>query len=233
MTYIPKKGKKGEKDHLKALYLMVETLNDLMRSAVSQHQTRILAFKSEKGYRLLSEGEKIEGVRIFHGFDLQKIGKYIIYQFDYQKGEHTEIINDLSDRDEHFKSYKLPIVELSKNPYIECKKADLGEIHSIEASDYLSIIRFLVNESNSEESHGQKVYSYISNGKQFIASLELFWEHGKVLTSAKLNSKERFAAIVYDYNTDTAELSKSVTESSKPFVRIINLAGKLPIFTEN
>lgn len=225
---MPKDSKK-RRDELKALYVRVESLSDLVRCAVAERQTHIMAIKLAGGsYRLAAESDRSNGLRIFCYFDTEKIGSYVSYSTDYENGEQTEITNSVAGRQDHYKVYRLPIIEVASNPYLECKKEDLKGISVVEVKDHGALIKALIN-NMAEDENLPKIYSFSMGGSRFIGTFDIFPEQGRVFTYAKLQTKQRFRGLSYDYNNDRIEPTDSLSEAPKITVRAINLSEPFPL----
>lgn len=166
--------------------------------------------------------------RIIYYFESRQTGRYLVYLADEESGEKVEIVNDVTKRNDHYKSQRIPIVEISSDPYSKMGKADIKGISAIEASDRGALARALVNEMDEDES--PKLYSFPAGKGRMIATLALIKGSDRMLVYSKAESNERFPTISYDYGSDTVELSRSFNGASKIRVRLINLAEAPPFF---
>lgn len=221
-----KKGKKENKTP-KAAYVRVATLNDLARSVMGE-KSYIMALKQAGKYRLMGGAERVgEGHIIFY-FEVNSLARYLIYSADEEHGERAELVNDVTERNDHFKSQRIPIIEISTDPYSPLEKADAKGMLLIKVSDKDALIRALVNEIG--EDSVPKLYSFASGKEAIIGSFALM-KHDSFLYS-KAAQKGLVSNISYDSSSDTIEASNSLSGPSKLRIPVINLAEPLPFLKE-
>ncbi len=216
---------KKEKNDNRAAYVRTATLNDLVRN-IACSRSYAMALKSGNTYKILCEGEHIGECRIIYYFESKTIARYLVYSADEENGETMEMVDDVTKRTDHYKSQRIPIIVIAKDPYSPQEKNDLKGLSLIEAKTPDSIIRALLSEMDEDEQ--PKVYSFMVGKDRIIGSFALT-KHDTFLYS-KVTSKEQFPVISYDSVSDTAEPTKSFAGTSKLHIRIINLAEKPAFF---
>lgn len=221
------KKSKGKKEELVALYLKLDSLKDLARNAASE-RSFILAVKTKDGYSLMCEGERIGDGKIMYLFETKKIGRYLIYSSDEELGERADILDDVTEGPDHYKSQRTPIIEILKDPYSPMDKKDLKDVGIVEAKDMDSLMRAVVSEMGEDEM--PKVVSFKSGKERIVGTLTLLKEHNKLFLYSKSPKIEPFSNITYDYNSDRVEASQSFSGMSKVHIRVINLEEKPPFF---
>jgi len=221
-----KKAGKGKKAFT-ALYLKLDSINDLARNMAGE-KSYLLASKEAGGYRLMSEGERIGEGRIIYWAQAKSMGRYLIYVADEETGERVEVVNDVTARADHYKSQRIPIMELAGDPYPQMEKGALKEIRVVEAKDPNALVRALINSMADEEV--PKILSFPAGKGRIIGSLTLLEGGEKVFTYSKAKTRERFSNISYDYNSDTLEYTNLVGGSSKINTRVINLSEQPEFF---
>lgn len=218
---------KKEKKGLRALYTRLESIEDLARSAAGERSC-IFAVKSGTSYKMMCEGESIGEGRIIHHFDSKRTGRYLVYSTDEESGERAELADDVTQRNDHYKSQRIPIIEIVKDPYSAMGKGDLKGVSSVEAKDGGALARALVNDMGEDES--PKLYSFAAGKERIIGTLAFLKGSDKTFIYSRVGQKGPFPAISYDYNSDTVEMSKSFNGAAKIRIRVINLAEQPPFF---
>jgi hypothetical protein len=221
-------AKKKEKKGLRGAYLRLESLEDLAISLTGE-RSYALAVKSGAGYKLMCDAEQLGDAKIMLYTETKSIGRYLIYSAD-DEGEKVEIADDIAQRADRYKSQKIPIVEIAKDPYPSIEKGALKRMQTLEVKDQGALIRAMVNSMGEDES--LKVYSFMSGGQRIIGTLTLINDHDKVFAYSKASSKGSFNTISYDYNSDTVELSKGFSLTPKIHIRVINLKDIPPFFKQ-
>jgi hypothetical protein len=219
------KDKKGKKE-LKALYLGLDSINDLARNLAGE-KSYLLAVKRGAAYRLMCSGERVGEGRIIYYFDSKKIGRYLIYGAEEESGERVEMADDVANRTDHYKSQRIPIIEIGRDPYPPMAKGDLKGVRKLEAKDPGALARALINSADEDEQ--PKLCAFADGRDRIIGTLALLEGHDRIFVYAKAGSGERFSNMIYDYNSDTVEYANSVGGTSKINIRTINLAEP-PLF---
>jgi hypothetical protein len=219
-----KKGKK-EKQENRVTYVKTASLNDLVRN-IAGSRAYSMALKSGSSYRLLCEGEHLGECRLVYYFDSSKIARYLIYSADEEGNEKVEMVDDVTERNDHYKSQRIPIVEISKDPYSPLEKDDLKNVTLIGTKDMDSLVRAIV--SDMEEDERPKLYSFMAGKERIFGSFTLT-KHD-TFVYAKASQKAQFSSISYDSVSDTIEFTNSFAGTSKLHIRIINLGEQPPFF---
>lgn len=212
--------KKGKEKGPTAIYLKLSAIGDLAR-ALAGERSQILAVKAAKGYSLMCEAEHLGDARIVLQLQAERIGRYLVYSNDEDAGERIEIVDDVTQRGDHYKSQRIPIVEVEKAPYLLAKKV---KITPLEVKELEALVRAIVNGTDEEEV--PRAYSFPMGGKRAIGTLSLINGGEKVFAYAKAPSKEPSTTISYDYNSDTIEFPKKVGGALKIYIKLINLAER-------
>ncbi len=220
-------AKKKEKKGLRAAYIRVESLADLARSLVGE-RSYALAVKSASGYKLMFEAEQLGDAKMILHTEVKSIGRYLLYYADEETGERAEMADDIAQRSDRYKSQKIPIIEVTKDPYLPAEKGDMKRVQSLEVKESAALVRAMVNSMGEDES--LKVYSFKSGGAHMIGTLSLINDHERVFAYSKVGAKAPFSTISYDYNNDIVEESKGLNGTSKIHIRVINLAESPPFF---
>lgn len=216
---------KKEKKENRVTYVKVTSLNDLVRN-IAGSRSYSMALKAGSGYRLLCEGEHLGECRLVYYFETSKISRYLIYSADEDGNEKVEMVDDVTQRNDHYKSQRIPIIEISKDPYSPLKKDDLNKVTLIETKDLDSLVRALV--SDMEEDERPKLYSFQS-GKEKIFGSYTLTKHD-TFVYARSSQKDSFPVMSYDSISDTIEPTKTFAGTSKLHIRVINLAEQPPFF---
>lgn len=230
MSKKDQKKEKGEKK-IYAYYIELESPLDLAREAFGYSSGHIKAQKDGSKYRLLSIGEKMNDIRFIYYVTLDRIGNFFLYNPGSDSNERYEIKDKILSDQMDFKSYKAPIVELMANPYTEAKDIKkAGKVIKIEAKDSDTFIKSLINYSHDDEPP-PKLYAFFDGKDHIIGTFDFFHESSmRIFTYAKINIKERFAALTYNYTNDSIEPTNSFTEKSVVYIRVINLKKQFPFF---
>jgi hypothetical protein len=219
-----KKGK--EKKTFRALYLKLESINDLARNMAGE-KSYLLAAKEGNSYKLMCEGERIGEGKIIYCLNAKSIGRYLIYSAEEGAGEKVEMVDDVTQRADHYKSQRIPIIEIAKDPYSPMGKDDLKEIKMVEVKDPNALVRALINTMGEEEL--PRLVSFPVGKERIMGTLALLEGGDKAFAYSKAKPKEKFSNISYDYNSDTLEYTNLVGGTSKINTRVINLAES-PLF---
>jgi hypothetical protein len=229
---MPKQKVKDEKHKLCACYMRLNSILDLARNACDFTSIikPINALKEGRKYKLFTTGEKIGNVRILYYYDSDEIDQFCFYNPDEDSEEKLEMRSGASLETSDLKLYKIPLVELAKNPYIVKQDAKF-EITQVQVKDFGSLVKALLSRMGGEEEGTPSVYGFFSKGVHYIGSYELFYESGtRFFAYAKVNQKDLFCSISYNYTNGTVEPSKSFSGKSHLYTRVINIADPLPFF---
>lgn len=225
--------KKGKKSGMEACYIKLNSVLDLARNACdfTGAVRPIYAVKDGKSYTLFSAGEKVGDLRLLYYCKCDATGKFCIYNpgDEYSK-EGAEIKDDINAEANDLKLYKIPIMELMKNPYT-IKAGAKPELQQVQVKDFESLVKALISGMSGDDSGAPKVYGFSCKGERFIGSYELFHESGaRFLTFAKVDQKGAFGSISYNYIDGMVETSNSFSGKSRMYIRVINLAEPFPSF---
>ena len=216
---------KKEKKENRATFVKTATLNDLVRN-MAGGRSYAMALKAGSNYRILCEGEHLGDCSIVYYFESGKIPRYLIYSADEDGNEKVEMANDVTKRTDHYKSQRIPIMEISKDPYPPLDKDDLKKISVIGAKDMDALVRAMVSDMGEDEQ--PKLYSFMAGKERIIGSFALT-KHD-TFVYARSPQKGIFSSISYDSVSDTIEFTNSFAGTSKLHIRIINLAEQPPFF---
>jgi hypothetical protein len=216
---------KKSKEENRVAYVEAATLNDLARN-IAGSRSYAMALKSGSAYRILCEGERIGECRLVYYFETKKLPRYIVYSADEEGNEKVEMVDDVTTRNDHYKSQRIPIVEISKDPYSPAGKDDLKKIMLICAKDTDSLVRALVSDLGEEDQ--PTLYAFQSGKERILGSFDLT-KHD-TFVYAKSSQKGQFPAISYDSVSDTIEPTNTFAGTSKLHIKVINLAGQMPFF---
>ncbi len=216
---------KKAKDENRVAYVKTATLNDLARG-IAGNRSYAMALKTAKGYRILCEGERVGECRLVYYFDTGKIPRYLVYSADEEGNEKVEMVDDVTGRTDHYKSQRIPIVEVSKDPYSPAGKDDMKKLILIAAKDADSLVRALVSDMGEDDQ--PTLYAFQAGKERIMGSFALT-KHD-TFVYAKLSQKNPFPAISYDSVSDTIEPTNTFAGTSKLHIRVINLAEQPPFF---
>ena len=223
---------KSERQKLCACYIKLNSILDLARHTCDfTNMIRpINALKENGKYRLFSIGERVGSVRILYYYNSDRIDQFCFYNPNEDSEEKLEMKSGLSLETSDYKIYKIPLVELAKNPYTVKQDAKF-EVTQVQVKDFRSLVKALLSRMAGEENGTPKVYAFFSKGVHYIGSFELFYESGaKFFAYAKVVKKDIFCSMSYNYNDGSVEASKSFSGKSHIYVRVINIADPLPFF---
>ncbi|MGC9190433.1 MAG: hypothetical protein ACP5FR_00785 [Candidatus Micrarchaeia archaeon] len=211
-----------------AAFVGLNSLFDLARYALGGGSNRhISAIRQNGSYKIIANGEKVNGIQIIYYYDSAEIGKFFLYGQGAQN-ENVELRDSIAQTLGDYSTIKVPIVELLKNPYTEPKKAEY-DILLVEVGNFDSFVKSLINDSQYGGSSA-KVYSFEHNKERYIGSFELLKDSGKIFAYTKIDKGKIFNYIKYDFNKDSIELVDTITEKTFTYVRVINLAEPFPFF---
>ncbi|MDE1810486.1 MAG: hypothetical protein KGH66_00355 [Candidatus Micrarchaeota archaeon] len=223
------KGKKTDKPDREIIgcFIKADSLLDLARHVCEfQHGFRPLnAVKSGSQYRLFSPGERIRDVRLLYYFDVPKIAAFMVYNPWGEHGETLSMRESIANDTQDFKSFKIPIMEVSANVYGQKKleKKDFKSVKLLEAKDYRSMIKTLLIAAGHYEAI-PKLFSFQMGGERAIGTFDMSNESGmKVFTYAKAGKREKFNYVQYNYNADEITMADRLTEKSNGSARIVNV----------
>jgi hypothetical protein len=224
-----KKNPKIEKG-LRAYYIELESPLDLARQVFVYPSAHIKAIKQAPLYRLLAPGEKFGDLRIIYYAAVEKVSNFFVYYPGEDSIERYDIRKSALQDEIGFKAFRAPIIEMSSSPYILAKDFKKGgKVISIEVKDSDSLIKSIAN--LNDEDVMLKFYAFFDNGNHIIGTFDLFREGStKIFTYSKVDFKETFSALSYNYLNDSIEPMKSFAEKSTIYIRIINLKKPFPFF---
>jgi hypothetical protein len=220
-------SKKKESKELKALYVRLESINDLGRKVVSE-KPYIIAVKDGGSYRLICPGERVGEGRIIYFLETKSISRYLVYLAEEESGEKVEMADDVTNRADHYKSERIPIIEIAKNPYSLVGKADLKGVKTVEVNDPSALARALIN--SMEEDEYPNLYSFVAGKERIIGTFSLLRGPDSIFMYSRVRSRDKFSRITYDYINDTLEYTNQIGGTSKISIPVINLAERPPFF---
>lgn len=225
------KSKSKRENKLYAYYIELESSLDFARHLFSYGSGHVKAIKEGNKYKFLSTGEKMGDLRLVYYSIIDRIGNFFVYDPGSESKEKFEIKDKVTSELNDYKAYKAPIIELLSNPYIEEKEFKKAEkVTKVEIKEFENLIRSLVSYIHDEESP-PRLYGFFDKNQYIIGTFELFHESGaKIFTYAKINTKERFSALRYDYTNDTITPTDSFEQKSAVYIRVINLKKQFPFF---
>lgn len=223
--------KKRGKDETDACYVRLNSALDLARNSCdfTGAVRPINAVKEGKEYRLFSIGEKVCGTRMLYYCKSGAIGKFCIYNPGGESKERLEMKDEISTEASDMRLYKIPVIELLKNPYRVKEKAKL-EATLVQVKDFSSLIKALISDTVGEEGGAPKVYGFFSKGEHFIGSYEVFHEGSAKFFAYARVEKDIFNSIGYNYANGAVETMDSFNSKSHMYVRVVNLAEPFPFF---
>jgi hypothetical protein len=223
--------KKGD-DETSACYVRLGSVLDIARNSCdfTGAVRPVYAVKEGKEYRLFSVGERVSEIRMLYCCKADRIGKFCVYNPAEESKERVEMKDDISSEASDIRLYKIPIIELLKNPYPIKEKPKL-DAALVQVKDFSSLIKVLINDNVGEEGGAPKVYGFFSKGEHFIGSYEVFHEgSAKFFAYAKVDRKDVFNSIGYNYADGNVEAMDSFSGKSHMYVRVVNLAEPFPFF---
>jgi hypothetical protein len=223
---------KKKEDKPVAYYIRLNSLLDLARHVCdfTNAVRPINAIDEDGKHRLFSIGERIGDIRILYYYDSDKMGQFCFYNPGEDAEERLELKSGADFEASDLKLYKIPLIELMKNPYPMKKKAKF-EVMQVRVKDFRSLVKALLSKSTEDDSGTPEVYGFFDKGVHYIGSYDLFYEHGaEFFAYAKVDQKETFCSISYDYTNGLVETSRSFSGKSHMYVRVINLAEPFPFF---
>jgi hypothetical protein len=224
--------KKDKDDETDACYVRLNSILDLARNSCdfTGAVRPIHAIKEGKEYTLFSIGERVSDTRMLYYCKSNEIGKFCVYNPNEEPKERMEMKDEISSESSDIRLYKIPVVELLKNPY-KIKKTAKLEATLVQVKDFSSLIKALINDNAGEEAGAPKVYGFFSKGEHFIGSYEMFHEgSSKFFAYAKVDRKDVFNSIGYNYANGVVEVMDSFSSKSHMYVRVVNLAEPFPFF---
>jgi len=224
-----KDGKKADKN-IYAYYIELDSILDFARQALDYTSRHINAVKEKNKYRLVTTGERLGGVRLIYYTEVVKIGNFFVYTPEAEPTERCSIEDTLPQQAD-YKSYRAPIVEMLGGPYTEAKDMKkAGNIIKIEAKDANSFIKALAGHAHDDDAP-QKLYAFFRGKDHIIGSFDFFHESSaKIFTYAKMDRKNVFGALRYNYSNDSIEPADTFTEKTAIYIRVINLKNPFPFF---
>lgn len=226
-----KQNDKKKSNKLIGRYVELHSLEDLARILVGEpHMHRhIRAIKDGSSYRLFIQGERFGDARCIYYVRSSTIRKFCVMRTAHDGREVAELKDDISSEISDFKIFRAPILELSKEIYDTKGQAKFDNIIQMQIKDYAALAKALLTGASDEGA--PMVYSFLSKGARYIGTADLIREGDtKVFTYAKIDEKEPFCALVYDYNTDRVSAERRVMDKTAGYIKAINLAEPLPFF---
>ncbi len=221
--------KKKESSSIKAQLIEVYKPIDIARYACSfgLNNYPIYSVKNEKGYMIFIPGGKISEIRSVFYSNIEKTAKFFVYSTS--DTEEKAEMQDNPKESEHYRSYRIPIIELKKIPYEEQKGKRQNVIH-IKAVSSDSIVKNVIANSLENEEIGH-VYCFSHEKRTYVCAFGLI-DDDKTTTMmyAQCKQEKRFSFFRYNYQNDVLETSETITGNAYIFVRVINLARPFSFF---
>lgn len=226
------KRQNGAKDKkaIYAYYVELESPLDLARQAFDYSSGHIKAVMENGRHRLFFVGEKFGDVRFVYYVTIDRMGKVFVYTPMNDSKEKFDILDKATEHID-YKSYRVPLIELSMLPYTEVKDMKkAGNVIKIEVKDPDMLVKSLASYAHANETP-PKLYAFYNGKDHIMGTFEFFHEGGvKIFTYAKAGAREVFGALFYNFTADSIEPTNSFVEKSGIYIRIINLKKTFPFF---
>lgn len=221
--------KKKEISSIKAQFIEVYKPIDIARYSCSfgLNNSPIYAVKNNNGYTIFTPNGKISETKAVFYSNIDKIAKFFVY-YNGDIDEKAEM-QDNPKENEHYRSYRIPVLELKKIPYEEQKGKKPNVIH-IKAVSHESIVKNVIANSLENEAIGQ-VYCFNHDKQTYVCAFGLI-EDDKTTTImyAPYKQEKRFSFFRYNYQNDVLETADTITGNAYIFVKAINLARPFSFF---
>ncbi len=227
---MPKKNS-NKKKQMKVTYVKLASLKDFVKSSCdfSKNFLSTISFKTESGYRLISEGERVNETEILYYYDVDKISNFIIY--NPVKDSQPEI-SSKKDNADMYNNYIISIANMLSNPFTN---SDIkpGSVNIVKIESYKALLIATINHFSDDNSIG-KIYLFNYSNKSYIGTFNLMSNsENSTLFFSKLPKeimKEDNGFFKYDYNSDSIEINNNFSTDNLIHVRIINLAEPFKFF---
>lgn len=228
---MPKKQDEKKKEKLIGRYVQLSSLEDLARIHLGEpHIPRHLrALKDGNSYKIFIQGERFGDARCLYYVKAATLRRFCVLRVGHDGVERAELKDDVTEDVGDFKAFKVPIIEISKEIYDTKVQPKFDTVVQMQIRDYEALIKALL--TNGSDEGMPMVYSFVSKGSRYIGTGDLMREGDtRVFNYSKIDDKEQFSALAYDYNTDSVTAERKVSDKTTGYVKVINLAEPLPFF---
>lgn len=223
-----KARKKGQKTY--GYFIKVSSLMDLARGSCSlgSGASHINAIRQGGKYRLFAVGERLEDTRLIYCFDVDSKGDMLTYNPNAEQ-EQCEFRNYARALPEDYKSYRIPVLELSKSLYSSRSRL-ADHTNLVEVKGVAQLAKAVISDT-SGRTDAVNLYAFPYRSRQILGTFSLFRDGAsKTFAYAIADSQERFSYLRYNYQNDSVEFCRGTAEKSLIYLRIINLEAPFPFF---
>ena len=217
------------KNEIKVRYFELNSEIDMARYACTfglSHRP-VYAIKRGGKYMLLAEGETISNTKSFYCTYTDRISRFLVYYVS--ENEENMKMQDIPREDEHYKSYRVPIIELENIPLVE-RTIKKEAVVLIKAKSLEYLVKDIISNSAEVESVLNS-YCFEYKGTMYAGAFNLIPDE-KLTTFmySRCEAKGRFSFFKYSYTNDSIEMVDHISGNSFIFVKVINLKNPFPFF---